>query len=77
MNTITIYTTTDDLVTKMSLIQQLSELNSVTQVEAFKTHYKSVNDYLTKKHSNRVAFNISFSTLSLLTIFIGGNLITD
>ena len=77
MNAITIYTTTDDLVTKMSLIQQLSELNSVTQVEAFKTHYKSFNVYLTNKHSNRVAFNISFSTLSLLTIFIGGNLLTD
>lgn len=77
MNTITIYTTTEDLVTKLALIQQLSELSSTSSVEGFKSHYKRFDVFLTNKNSNRVAFNLNFSTFSLLSIFIGGNLLID
>ena len=77
MNTITIYTETEDIVNKMALIISLEKLNNVEQVEAFKHFYKPFKVYLTNKHNDRVAFNIDFSTLSLLTIFVGGNLLVD
>ena len=77
MNTITIYTTTDDLVNKMALLSLLENMTSTSQVENIKGMYKPFNVYLTNKPQSRVAFNLNYSTLSLLTIFIGGNLLTD
>jgi hypothetical protein len=77
MNTITIYTETENLVNKMALISQLEKLNNVEQVNTLKSHYETFKIYLTNKHNDRVAFNINFSTLSLLTIFVGGNLLVD
>ena len=77
MNTITIYITTEDLVAKMTLIETLSQLTTIQQIEQIKPYHKVFNVYLTNKYSNRVAFNINFSTFSLLSIFIGRNLLTD
>lgn len=77
MNTITIYTTTDDLVDKMALLSVLENITSTSQVENLKGLYKTFNVYLTNKPQNRIAFNLNYSTLSLLTIFVGGNLLID
>jgi hypothetical protein len=77
MNTITIYIETEDIVNKMALINQLEKLDNIKQLEVVKGHYKTFKVYLTNKHNNRVAFNVNFSTLSLLTVFIGGNLLID
>lgn len=77
MNTITIYTTTDDVITKMAVIEQLRKLHTTESIEPLKSHYKKFDVYLTNKHSNRVAFNIEYNTFCLLAIFIGGNLLTD
>ena len=77
MNTITIYTTTDDLFNKIALLSLLESITSTSQVENIKGMYKPFNVYLTNKPQNRVAFNLNYSTLSLLAIFIGGNLLTD
>jgi transcriptional regulator len=57
--------------------RQLEKLNNVEQLEAVKGYYKTFKVYLTNKHNDRVSFNIDFSTLSLLTIFVGGNLLVD
>lgn len=77
MNTITVYVTTEDLVDKMTLLTMLENMNTTLQVENIKSMYKPFNVYLTNKPQNRVAFNLNYSTLSLLTIFVGGNLLTD
>jgi len=77
MNTITIYTETEDIVNKMALINELGKLNNVKQLEAVKGYYKTFKVYLTNKHNDRVSFNIDFSTLSLLSVFVGGNLLID
>lgn len=77
MNTITIYTTTEDLISKITLIELLSQQNSTKLIETLKLNYKRFDVFLTNRDNKRVAFNINFSTFSLLSIFIGGNLLTD
>jgi len=77
MNTITVYTTTDDVITKMALIEKLSKLQTIESTESLKSHYKRFDVYLTNKNNDRVAFNLEYGTFSLLAIFIGGNLLID
>ena len=72
MNTITIYTTTENLFAKMTLLSELEKIKSAEQVEKLKKQHENFKIYLTNKENNRVAFNISFSTFSLLIIFVGG-----
>ena len=71
MNTITIYTTTENLFAKMTLLSELEKIKSAEQVEKLKKQHENFKIYLTNKENNRVAFNISFSTFSLLIIFVG------
>ena len=77
MNTITIYTTTEDLLNKMMTIQKISESRNTEEVVQLKNFFKKFNVYITNKNSNRVAFNVSFSTLSLIAVFCDGNLLED
>lgn len=77
MNTITIYTETEDILKKIALISELEKINNIEQLELIKYSYKQFKVYLTNKHNNRVAFNLSFDKLSLLVIFSGGNLLID